>query len=741
MFIFARDRDGRFVLVNKAVADAYGTTVEGLIGKTDVDFNPNIDEVEHFSNDDLLVIDSGKPKEIPEETITDSKGRVRILQTTKIPFTLPAAGDAVLGVSTDITERKWAEKALRESEEKYRNIFENAVEGIFQTTVEGRLFNANPALARMMGFDSPEELITTINDLAQQIYARSEDRMRFLEQLKEHGFVEGLELQMYRKDRKIIWTSMSARTVHDEAGNMINIDGTLENITERKSVERALLESEAKYRSVVESSLAGFYLIQDDLFRFVNHRFCELTGYSYDDAVNTIHYMDLIHPDDRALVAKNVEKRLEGEIDCIEYDFRVIRKDGEVILVKVFGGSSSYNGRPAFCGTFVDITREKMMESQLRQAQKMEAIGTLAGGIAHDFNNILTALIGYGTLLQSKMEATNPLRLYADQVLSASHKAVNLTQSLLAFSRKRPLTLKPVNINTIVKGTEKLLKRLITEDIALETRLAESKLVVLADITQIDQILFNLTTNARDAMPRGGTLRIATDLVVLDHNFRLTHGFGERGPYACLSVSDTGVGMGKDTQEKIFDPFFTTKEVGRGTGLGLSTVYGIVKQHSGYITVTSERDQGTSFHIYLPLVKIEPQEEQLFARDVKGGWETILVAEDNEDARRFVKDILGQYGYAVIEAVDGEDAITKFEQHRGINLVILDSIMPKLNGREAHDIILSLAPATKFLFMSGYTSDIVLEKGIAGKEFNFLQKPLSPNELLEKIREILDRAD
>jgi PAS domain S-box-containing protein len=242
-FVFAKDRDGRFVLANRAVADAYGTTVEGLIGKTDVDFNPNIDEVEQFSNDDLLVIDSGKPMEIPEETITDSKGQVRILQTTKIPFTLPAIGDAVLGVSTDITELKLAEKALRESEERYRNIFENAVEGIFQTTPEGRLFNANPALARMMGFDSPEELMATIHDLAQQIYFHSEDRARSLEQLREHGFVEGLEIQMCRKDRKVIWTSMSARALYDGVGNLISIDGTLEDITERKSVEKALLES------------------------------------------------------------------------------------------------------------------------------------------------------------------------------------------------------------------------------------------------------------------------------------------------------------------------------------------------------------------------------------------------------------------------------------------------------------------------------------------------------------------
>jgi two-component system, cell cycle sensor histidine kinase and response regulator CckA len=737
-FIFAKDREGRFILANKAVADAYGTTVEGLTGKTDADFNPSMNEVEHFVGDDSLVMDSGQPMEIPEERITDARGQVRILQTTKIPFTLSTTGNAVLGVSTDITERKRAERALRESEEKYRNIFENAVEGIFQTTLDGHLINANPALTRMLGYDFPDELIAAVKDLGQQIYVSPEDRVQFLKQLQENGIVEALEVQMYRKDGSIIWTSMNTRAVHDDSGKITSIDGTLEDITQRKSVEQALLESEAQYRCVVESSLAGFYIIQDDLFRFVNHRFCEITGYTSAEVVNRVHFMDLVHPDERARVAENAEKRLKGDGGYIEYDFKVIKKDGEVITVRVFGGSTTYGGRLALSGTFVDITREKVMESQLRQAQKMEAIGTLAGGIAHDFNNILTALIGYGTILQSRMEKSDPLRLYADQMLSASHKAVNLTQSLLAFGRKRPLSLKPVNLNTIITGTEKLLKRLITEDIILETQLTESELVVLADTTQIDQILFNLTTNARDAMPRGGALKITTETVMLNNDFIMTHGFGEKGRYALLCVSDTGVGMGKETLEKIFDPFFTTKEVGRGTGLGLSTVYGIVKQHTGYITVTSERDRGSTFHIYLPVVRTRVDDELPVSTDFQRGSGTILVAEDNEGVRHFVTDILGQYGYTVIEAVDGEDAVDKFRHHQEIALVILDSIMPKLNGREAYEAIRSIRPATRFLFMSGYTTDIVLEKGIGDQEFAFIPKPLEPKALLAKIREVLD---
>lgn len=740
-FIFAKDREGRFILVNKAVADAYGTTVEEITGKRDADFNASLKEVEQFMGDDLRVMDSKQPLEIPEETITDARGKVRILQTTKIPLTLSAIGDAMLGVSTDITERKRAERAVRESEEKYRKIFENAVEGIFQTTPEGHLLSANPALARMLGYSSGDELMVAANGLGEARYVNPKDRVHLLQQLKENAMIEGRELQICRKDGTIIWASMSARAALDEGGQIVSIDGTLEDITQRKSSEQALLESEAKYRSVVESSLAGFFIIQDGLFRFVNARACEITGYSRAEAVDRLHVLDLIHPADRLKASENIEKRLRGEHGQTEQDYRVIKRDGSVITIKVLGGVSTYAGRAALCGTFLDITREKMMAAQLRHAQKMEAIGTLAGGIAHDFNNILTALIGYGTILQTRMNQGDPLRLYTDLILSASHKAANLTQSLLAFSRKRPISLKPVDLNGIVKGTEKLLRRLITEDITLETHLTESELVVLADTTQIDQILFNLTTNARDAMPRGGIVRITSDMVRMDRDFILTHGFGEEGWYALLAVSDTGVGMGKETQEKIFEPFFTTKEFGRGTGLGLSTVYGIVKQHHGYITVASEHERGTTFHIYLPAARTAPDDEAVVAGQFKGGHETILVAEDDEDVRCLVRDILRDYGYTVIEAVDGQDAVDKSRGHDGIALIILDCVMPRLNGRETYEAIRSVLPETRFLFMSGHTSDIVLDKGMGKPEFAFIPKPLEPNSLLATIREIIEREE
>ena len=643
-------------------------------------------------------------------------------------------------LESEMRMRTEAEGGLRQSEAKYRAIFEHAVEGIFQATPEGKLESINPSLARMAGFSSPRDMIASDYNRKAKLWVHGEDGARLRAALEKRGYVRGFEVEIYRKDGTTIWISMNVRVVRDEEGRIVFYEGSAENISKRKEVESALQESEAKYRSVVENSLVASYIIQDGLFRFASSRFCALSGYRYDELVDKLSPLDLVHPDDRERMRASLEKRLSGETTKNEHEFRVVRKDGKVLTLKLFGSFFTYHGRPAAFGTFIDVTREVNLESQLRQSQKMEAIGTLAGGIAHDFNNILTVLVGYGTLLQMKMEKTNPLRLYADQILSASQKASSLTQSLLAFGRRQPITLKPQNMNAVVRGTENLLKRLITEDIVLVTDLAPEDMVVMADSTQIDQILFNLVSNARDAMPGGGVLRIATEAFDLDRQFVLVNGFGETGRYAHLAVSDTGTGMDASTREKIFDPFFTTKATGKGTGLGLSTVYGIVKQHNGYITVESEPGRGTTFHIYLPIVRTEVYEEPASPAHSGKGAGTILLAEDEEQVRLLLSDILSQNGYTVVEAADGDDAIEKFTQHRDISLVIIDSVMPKKNGREAYDRMQELRPGVPVLFMSGYNSDIVLRKGIKEHQVDFIPKPLSPPDLLSKVEQVLARA-
>lgn len=510
-----------------------------------------------------------------------------------------------------------------------------------------------------------------------------------------------------------------------------------EEIKARTVVENNLRESEEKYKEVVENSLVAFYIIQDGFFRFVNTRFCDITGYAHNEIVDTMSPFDLIYPDDRKKAEKLMKDFLRDQSDENEYELKMIKKDGSIINVKVLRNKISYDGRPGYFGTAVDVTKEKVLEAKLTQAQKMEAVGTLAGGIAHDFNNILTALIGYGTILQMKMEDANPLRRYADQILSASEKAINLTQSLLTFSRLQPVTLKSVNINRAIQGTEKLLRRLITEDITLKTDLSPEQINILADSTQIDQILFNLVTNARDALPAGGVLKIGSRKVELDDEFIRVNGFGKKGRYALLSVSDNGIGMDEKTKNRIFDPFFTTKDIGKGTGLGLSTVYGIVKQNQGYITVHSEPAKGTDFDIYLPLVTGDVFDKDKAAVKPREGTESILVAEDNSEARSFIKDILEQYGYKVIEAEDGDEAINRFKDNEGISLIILDCIMPKINGREAYSAIKEIQPEVLTLFISGYSQEVLLSKGMIEPGIEFISKPFTPDELLRKIGELL----
>jgi CheY-like chemotaxis protein len=367
----------------------------------------------------------------------------------------------------------------------------------------------------------------------------------------------------------------------------------------------------------------------------------------------------------------------------------------------------------------------------------MEAIGTLAAGIAHDFNNILTALVGYAALLKMEIKSAK-LHAYVDRILSASHKATDLVQNLLAFSKQQAISLKPISLHTVIKETGKLLKRLVTEDIAIMILLATEDITIMADATQVDQILFNLVTNARDAMPQGGTLTIETKAVELGDQFQHIHGYGKPGRYALLCISDTGVGIDATTQESIFNPFFTTKEVGKGTGLGLSTVYGIVKQHNGYITVYSEPDRGTTFHIYLPIANKLSKEENLTLTPMKGGNETILIAEDNEAVRGLISKVLMEYGYRTFEAVDGADAVEQSKKAAKIDLLIIDSIMPKKNGREAYNEIHEIKPDIGVIFTSGYTRDVFLDKGVEDKKFHFLQKPIAPDTLLKMVRDVLD---
>lgn len=609
-----------FIDVNNTALDLFGAASKEDFYRR---YMQHIGSMDHdlITRRFLKVAKSETHDENEDRVITSSGKMVYLNSRWVVAPGYERTHERILFSFVDITARKEAAERLRESEQKYRDIFESAVEGIFQSTPSGDFLNVNPAYARMFGYDSPEEFLANAKNV-RHLLGKDSASSGYLESLEQSDVATGIEHQFVKKDGKTIWVWVSARAVRGADGAVLYHEGTTENITERKEAEEE------------------------------RHR----------------------------------------------------------------------------------------LQSQLRQSQKMEAIGTLAGGVAHDFNNILTVLTGYGTLLQMRIDKKDPNRMYVDQIMSASLKASNLTHSLLAFSRQQPISLAPVDIDGTIKGTEKLLRRLLTEDITLRTVTESNGQTVMADVTQIDQILFNLVTNARDAMPRGGTLIIETKLVDLDEDFRRMHGFGRPGRYVLMSVSDTGTGMDEQTREQIFVPFFTTKEVGKGTGLGLSTVYGIVKQHNGYITLYSEQGTGTAFHIYLPVADSAQIEAEVSVKPIRKGTEKILVAEDNSAVRRLVCEILSEWGYRVIAAEDGEEAVEKFLTNRDVHLLLFDSVMPRKNGREAYDTIHRIDPNVKVIFTSGYTRDIILDKGIEEKRFDFISKPLQRNKLLEQVREVLDRT-
>jgi signal transduction histidine kinase/CheY-like chemotaxis protein len=391
----------------------------------------------------------------------------------------------------------------------------------------------------------------------------------------------------------------------------------------------------------------------------------------------------------------------------------------------------------------LQLEESRLKDSALRQAQKMESIGTLAGGVAHDFNNILSAITGYGHLTLMKMPKDDPVRLYVQNILEASERAAHLTKDLLLFSMKQVTDRKPVELNEVICKVEKFLRRIIGEDIECKTVLYDGPLMVFVDAHQIEQVLMNFATNARDAMPAGGTFTIAAEKTRLDDEFIAAYGYGRPGAYALVTVSDTGQGMDEETRQRVFEPFFTTKEVGKGTGLGLAVVYGIIKQHEGYINVYSELGKGTTFRIYLPEIMSGAGEGEQETEEgpIPRGTETILLAEDDASVRGLVKSTLEEFGYTVIAAVDGEEAVNKFLKNRNtIKLLLFDLVMPKKTGKEAYDEIRKVRPDIKVIFSSGYAPDIIRQRAGINDRITVAFKPLSPRNLLKKVRRVLDGA-
>lgn len=636
-----------------------------------------------------------------------------------------------------IIQHRLGEAKIRVSEEKFRIIFDNATDGILLADIENKKFHfANATICRMLGYSQEEIKNMGVMDIHPE-----KDLPYVIEQFERQSRKEIEAVQnvpVKRKDGSVFYADISTALV--EITDKLYLVGIFSDITQRKQAGEEILKEKA-FSEAMLASLPGIFYLFDHTGRFRrwNRAFETISGYSAEE-IAVMSPLDFFTGDDRTLLEERIEKVFET--GGTEVDAAFVSKDGRRTPYYFVGVRFVWDGVPCCIGMGIDITERKHLQAQLLHAQKMEAVGTLAGGVAHDFNNILNVILGYGTMVMGTLAAGSPAKEDMKEVLCAAERAADLTKRLLIFSRKQVIEVKPIDINELLLSLQKMLVRIIRENIDFHLDLVDRPLIVQADAGQIEQVLINLAVNARDAMQEGGRLTIGTGLEEIDAEYIATSGYGKPGKYALITVTDTGQGMDAETQKKIFEPFFTTKGVGEGTGLGLAISYGIIKQHGGYIKVYSEPGHGTVFKIYLPFSEEEAALETKTegAVPVKGGNETVLVAEDDAILRKLTVIVLESFGYTVISAGDGEEAIAKFMENRDrINLVVLDMIMPKKNGNEVSVAIRKVNPRIKVLFASGYTMDLITTRELTEGGFDFIQKPFQSKDFLAKVREILDR--
>jgi len=733
--IYLKDTLGRYLMVNPAVTRFVGKPHEEIIGKDDTAlFDP--DSAAWIMSTDRKVMLSGKPQTY-EEKVT-SAGFTRTYFSTKGPIR-DDEGNVVglFGIARDITERKRTEDALRLSEERYHSLFENMREGFAycRMLIENNEFRDFVYLDVNAAFESLTGLKNVVGrnvtEVIPGIREANPELFEIYGRVALTGKAERFETYV---DALGIWLSISVYSPGKEF-----FVAVFDNITERKRVEEALRASEEKYRMVVENAGEAIIIAQDGLILFANPRVSEILGVPAEKIVGR-PISCLIHPEDLDMVTAYHTKRMQGDQAPAYYEFRALTSAGEIVWLENSVVLTKWEGGRAALSFLRDITQQKRLETQLVQSQKMEAVGRLAGGIAHDFNNLLTVITGYVSLILCRLGNENPFHKEMVEIQKAAEKTADLTRQLLAFSRKQVLQPKIVSLNHIVSGMEILLRRLIGEDIELSIVLEKNVPTVMVDPGQIGQIVINLAVNARDAMPKGGKLTIETKIIDLDDSFAQENPSLLHGPHVVLSVSDTGVGMDRETMSKIFEPFFTTKEKGKGTGLGLSTAYGIVNQSRGHISAESIPGKGTTFRIYLPKTDgIETSSEEVRSEEAGGGEETVLVVEDEPVVRTLVTEILAAKGYPVLSAGSGEEATLLSRDFKGpIHLLVTDVVMTGMNGRDLADRISAERPGIKVLFMSGYTDDAIGHHGVLEDGIEFLSKPFSPATLVNKVRKILD---
>ncbi len=644
-----------------------------------------------------------------------------------------------MAIISDITERKRSEAALRLSETQLRSFIEHAPADIAMFDNDMICLAASQRWIDAYGRGRP----TPVGISHYEVNPDLPERWKEIHRRGLAGESEARDEDVWiQADGTRQWLRWSMDPWRDPQGAIGGIVLFLEDISARKQAEEAILAEKAFSEAMLES-LPGIFYLFDQTGRFLRWNRALETVSEYSAAeIATMHPLSFFIGEDRALVEHNIRKVFEAGAAEVEAD--LVAKSGGRIPYFLVGTRISWQGELCCIGTGIDVTARKLLEAELQQSQKIEAIGRLAGGVAHDFNNILGVILGYGELVQSELQAADPLRENIDEMVKAAQRAADLTRQLQAFSRKQVLQPRRLDLNLLAADADRLLARLIGEDIQLAVRPGAGLGAVRADPGQIERIILNLALNARDAMPNGGTLTLETANADLDAAYVGKHPIVVPGRYVRLAVSDTGAGMDEETQSRIFEPFFTTKGPAGGTGLGLASVYGIVKQSGGYIWVYSEPGHGTTFKIYLPRVDEPPEALRLAGPpvDLPTGSETVLVAEDNPALREVIRARLSERGYTVLLAADGEEAVALVRERAGaVDLLLTDVIMPRLGGAELARQLAELRPGLRVIFMSGYTDGALLNLGELADNVVLLEKPFTGESLARTIRASLDRPD
>ena len=733
--IYSHDLEGRYTAVNRAVERITGYTPEealklSLAETIAPEFIAKVPEL-------MARLLAGEQMVATELEIIAKDGRRVPVEVTTRLATRDGRPAGINGIARDITDRKRAEETLRITERRYRSLFDSNVIGIHIGNSSGLIKEANDRFLDMFGFTRAELEAGKVrwDSMTPPDWKHGDEFI--VQETRANGICSSVEKEFRHRDGRRVPVRLTVAILDDNGGDGITL---IEDITERKQREREL----SRLATAVEQTADSIVITDaEGTIQYVNPAFERITGYSEAEVLGQNPRMLKSGKTDPAVYRDLWETIGNGKVWTGQLTNK--RKDGTLFEERV-----TISPIRDDCGKIVsyiavkqDITNQIKLEQQLRQSQRLEAIGQLAGGVAHDFNNLLTAILGYSDLTLAKLDANDRIAHNVREIKKAGERAAGLTRQLLAFSRKQILAPRVIDLNLIISDLNKMLRRLIGEDIELTTNCAHDLGTVKADPTQIEQVIMNLVVNARDAMPKGGKLIIETRNVTLDSDYVADHQTVETGEYVLLAVTDTGCGMDAGTQARIFEPFFTTKEVGKGTGLGLSTIYGIVKQSGGYVWVYSELGRGTTFKIYLPRIdEATPSaDKRPEPGTIEKGSGTLLLVEDDPSVRGVTARLLEAAGYTVIEADSGRQALDIVEQTtEAIDLVITDVVTPEMSGRELAERLATLIPKTRVLFVSGYTDDAIVRTGIVDKNIAFLEKPFTPQILARKVAEMLGPA-